>query len=96
MNSEYSNKDIQELIHAVLTLKSEKEAADFFRDLLTVKEIQEFSNRWQMVKMIDKGTPYLEIAQKLGVSTTTVSRCAHWLHHGTGGYRTALSRISKK
>ena len=40
--------------------------------------------------------PYLEIASRVGTSTTTVTRVAQWLRNGTGGYRLALDRLAKK
>jgi TrpR-related protein YerC/YecD len=84
------------LFKAVGTLKNEKEIAAFLRDLLTPAEIEEFTNRWQAVLMLEKGIPYLEISQKLGISTTTVTRCNQWLRRGAGGYKTALSRTTSK
>lgn len=88
--SSYPTKEMNELFEAILTIKTKTEAANFFRDLLTIAELKEFSNRWQIVLMVEKNVPYLEIAKKLNVSTTTVSRVAHWLHEGKGGYRHAL------
>lgn len=84
---------MRELFTAILTLRNTKEAAHFFRDLLTIAELKEFANRWQMVKMINKGIPYASIAKKLSVSTATVTRVAYWLHKGFGGYKTIASRI---
>jgi uncharacterized protein YerC len=43
---------------------------------------------------LEKGLPYLEIAERTGASTTTVTRVAHWLRHGEGGYRAALDRAT--
>ncbi len=40
--------------------------------------------------------PYLEIASRVGTSTTTVTRVAQWLRNGAGGYRLALDRQAKK
>lgn len=82
----YPSPEAQELFKAILALTSVKEASSFFRDLLTMAEIKEFANRWQMVKMLYRGRSYAEIAEKLNVSTTTVTRVAYWLHHGLGGY----------
>lgn len=84
---------MSELFLAISTLKSKSELEDFFRDLLTLKELEDFSIRWQIAKMLEKNLPYLEIASSLEVSTTTVTRVAHWLNHGRSGYKTALSRI---
>lgn len=92
VSPDYPTEEMKNLYKAILTLKTPDEAARFFRDLLTEAEIEEFSNRWQMVKMIARGIPYLEIAHKLGVSTTTVNRVAKWLHNGMGGYKLALDR----
>lgn len=92
----YPSREIQELLGAILKLKKSKEAADFFRDLLTMAELKEFANRWQMVKLLTEGKSYMFIAQKLKVSTTTVSRVAHWLHNGMGGYRLIADRVVPK
>jgi TrpR-related protein YerC/YecD len=52
------------------------------------------AHRWQVARLLEKGLPYLEIAERTGASTTTVTRVAHWLRHGEGGYRTALDRAA--
>ncbi|MBI4035013.1 MAG: helix-turn-helix domain-containing protein [Candidatus Chisholmbacteria bacterium] len=84
----------QELYTAILKLKTPTEAARFFRDLLTLPEIREFSKRFQIAKALyRKDRSYAHIAKKLGVSTTTVTRVAHWLHHGRGGYKLVLDRL---
>jgi TrpR-related protein YerC/YecD len=84
---------MQELFEAILTLRNKREAANFFRDLLTVAELKEFANRWQMVKLLHKGTPYITIAKKLNVSTATVTRVAFWLKKGFRGYKTIATRV---
>ena len=43
---------------------------------------------------LERGLPYLEIAERTGASTTTVTRVAHWLRHGEGGYQVALDRAA--
>lgn len=87
------NKQSKDLFKAILKLKTPNEAAKFFRDLCTLEELEEISKRFQAAKMIEKGKPYREIAQKIGLSTATVTRVAHWLNHGEGGYRLILKRI---
>ena len=86
------NKKTDELFKAILSLKTVKEAEQFFRDLCTIEEIKEMSERWQIAKMVDMGLPYREIAKKLKVSTTTVTRVALWLNNGAGGYHLMLNR----
>lgn len=83
-----------DLYRAILALKTPQEAAKFFRDLLTLPEIEEFSKRFQIAKMLwKKQGSYETIAKKLGVSTTTVTRVAHWLNRGKGGYQLVLKRV---
>ncbi len=84
---------MKELFQAILEIRSYDEAANFFRDLLTIAELNEFANRWQMVKRLIRGESYLSIAEKLNVSTTTVTRVSHWLNKGMGGYKTVASRF---
>lgn len=89
----YPTPAIQELLDAILEIRSKKEAANFFRDLLTIAELNEFANRWQIVKRLIAKKSYLDIAKELNVSTTTVSRVALWLKNGSGGYEAIASRL---
>ncbi len=84
------------LVKAFLSLKNEKEVANFLRDLLTLPEIEEFANRLEVVRLLFKGQSYKEIADKTKVSTTTVSRVSHWLFSGTSGYYKVINRLQKK
>lgn len=86
------NKKTDSLFKAILSLKSVKEAENFFRDLCTIDEIKDMSERWEIVQLLEKGISYRKIAEKLKVSTTTVSRVALWLNNGQGGYRLILDR----
>ncbi|KKP52895.1 MAG: TrpR like protein, YerC/YecD [Candidatus Roizmanbacteria bacterium GW2011_GWA2_33_33] len=70
------------LAKVFLKLKTEQEVANFLRDLLTIKEMEEFANRLEMAKLLKQGLSYKAIAKKLGVSTTTVTRVALWLFRG--------------
>lgn len=81
------------LINAISSLKNEKEVAQFLRDLLTIAEIEEFANRIEIVRLLNQGISYAKIAKQTGVSTTTVTRVAHWLYRGTGGYKTVVERL---
>lgn len=89
----YPTPAMKELFEAILSLKTKDEATNFFRDLLTMAELKEFTNRWQVVKLLSKGLTYETIAKRLMISTATVTRVAHWLHHGMGGYKALASRL---
>jgi len=84
-----------ELFEAISKLESREEVETFFRDLCTLAELEAMAHRWAVVQLLEQGLPYLEIAQRTGASTTTVTRVAHWLRHGEGGYRLALDRLKE-
>ena len=91
--SEPSIKNLNELYETILKLKTVNECKKFFRDLCTLSELLAMTERFQVAKMVKQGIPYREISKKTGSSTTTITRVAHWLHHGMGGYKLALDRL---
>jgi TrpR-related protein YerC/YecD len=90
----WRTKELKELFDAIGELETRQELEAFFRDLCTLSELEAMAHRWEVARLLDEGLPYLEIAQRTGASTTTVTRVAHWLHHGEGGYRAALDRAA--
>ena len=85
-----------ELADALLALRDRDEMLRFLRDLCTLPELEALGHRWQIVNLLEQNEPYLAIAERVGASTTTVTRVAHWLRHGAGGYSTALERLRRK
>ena len=83
---------LDELADAFLTLRTQDEARRFLRDLCTLGELEALAHRWQIVRLLDRKLPYLQIAGQVHTSTATVTRVAQWLRHGAGGYRLALDR----
>jgi len=59
---------------------------------MTPVEIEEFANRLEIARFLMMGESYLNIAKNTGVSTTTVTRVAHWLFKGCGGYQKVLTK----
>ena len=89
----WRTRELRELSDAILRLESRDEVERFLRDLCTLAELEAMAHRWAVARLVDRGLPYLEIAQRTHASTTTVTRVAHWLRHGEGGYRSALDRL---
>ncbi len=81
------------LYRAILSLQNEDEARRFFRDLLTEKEIEEFSRRFQVAKMLEKKVSYVKIEEKTGMSSTTIARISKFLNGAFGGYQLILNRL---
>jgi TrpR-related protein YerC/YecD len=83
---------MSDLFETILELEDADEVERFLRDLCTLSELQAMAHRWQVAKLVEQGLPYQEISSRTGASTTTVTRVAHWLRYGEGGYRLALER----
>lgn len=90
---ERNAKRINELWEAVLRLKTSAEAGQFFGDLLTADEIDDFAKRWQAARLLDAGVPYQQIQRETALSSRTVARISSWLKEGFGGYRLMLARL---
>ncbi len=89
-----NNQKTKDLFKAILALKNEKEAAKFFRDLMTEPELKEFANRWKAAQMLHQKTPYKKIAEETGLSSRTIARVSHWLNKGKGGYKLILQKLN--
>jgi TrpR-related protein YerC/YecD len=89
---EWRTPETRDLFETVLRLESTEEAEWFFRDLCTISELEAMAHRWHAARLIDEGLPYHEVARRSGASTATVTRVAHWLRYGEGGYRAMLDR----
>ena len=87
-------KTENELFKAIITIDSMEECKNFFYDLCTPSEIEEFSTRWLIVKLLSKKKPYRQIALETGVSTTTVGRVARYMKYGHDGYNTVLNKLN--
>lgn len=88
-----SAKMQKELYQVILGLETIEECKRFFRDICTLSEIAAITQRFQIVKMLSEKIPYRKIAEKTGASTATITRVAHWLHHGESGYKLILDRL---
>lgn len=93
---EWQTAETDDLLDAILSLRTREEAARFLRDLCTLAELETLAHRWQVAQLVDQGLPYHEVARRTGASTATVTRVAHWLRHGEGGYRLALERRRRR
>ena len=88
--------EIEDLCQAISSLRSVEETELFLRDLCTISELEAMAHRWRVAQLLDQGLPYQEIGRQAHASTTTVTRVAHWLRHGEGGYRLALGRLKRR
>lgn len=96
MNKKIRTPAVETLFEAVIKLKTVDECFDFFEDLATINEILSLSQRFEVARMLRQHKTYLEIAEKTGASTATISRVNRSLNYGNDGYDLAIQRIQEK
>ena len=85
---------MREFYLAVAKTKTANQAANLLRDVLTYEEVEEAGRRFEVARLLDRGKTFRDISSRTKMSTATIARINYWLHHGTGGYRLALGRLS--
>jgi len=81
------------LFDAILSLENKDECYSFFEDICTVNELLSLAQRFEVAAMLRQKKTYLEIAEKTGASTATISRVNRSLIYGEGGYDVVFDRI---
>ena len=69
-----ANKLFNQLVEELIGIKDKKLMRNFLEGLFTPQELEEIPMRVQIVKLLKKGMPQHEIAEKLGVGVATVTR----------------------
>lgn len=95
MNKKLKTDAVDQLFDAILCLNTREECYNFFEDLCTINELLSLSQRFEVASMLRSGKTYLEIADKTGASTATISRVNRSLNYGNDGYDMILERIEK-
>lgn len=93
MNKKIRNESVDSLFDAILCLKNREECYVFFEDLCTVNELLSLSQRFEVAAMLKNHKTYLEIAEKTGASTATISRVNRSLNYGNDGYDMVFERM---
>ncbi|HBE13866.1 MAG TPA: TrpR-like protein, YerC/YecD [Clostridiales bacterium] len=96
MNPKIQDEHTDQLMKAILTLKTAEECYNFFEDLCTVSELIGMSRRLYAARLLKNNENYTEICQKSGLSSATVSRVSRALKYGTDGYNTILERLENE
>ena len=94
MSKKIHTEAVDSLFDAVLSLKNKEECYLFFEDVCTVNELLSLSQRYEVAKMLREKKTYLEIAEKSGASTATISRVNRSLNYGNDGYDMVFTRLA--
>jgi len=93
MNKKIKTEAVDALFDAILSLKDRDECYSFFEDLCTVNELLSLSQRFDVAVMLREHKTYLEISDKTGASTATISRVNRSLNYGNDGYELVFERV---
>ena len=94
MNSKLKTPAVEQLFEAVLSLENKDECFDFFEDVCTINELLSLAQRFEVAKMLRDQKTYLDIAEKTGASTATISRVNRSLNYGNDGYDRVFKRLN--
>lgn len=96
MNKKLKTEAVDYLFDAILCLKNREECYSFFEDVCTVNELMSLSQRFEVAKMLRDQNTYLDIAEKTGASTATISRVNRSLNYGNDGYDMVFARLDEE
>ena len=92
MSKKIRTEAVDYLFDAILTLQNKEECYTFFEDVCTVNELLSLSQRYEVARMLRAQKTYLDIAEKTGASTATISRVNRSLNYGNDGYDMVFAR----
>ena len=74
------------LFETILTLETPEECCKFFEDLCTPTELRAMEQRFDVAVYLQQGLVYLDILERTGASSATISRVNRsMLEGGAGG-----------
>ena len=91
--SRLKSEELDDVFHAILSLRDVNECYQFFEDICTISELKALSQRLEVARMLKEGHTYDDIVERTGASTATISRVKRCLNYGADGYKTILERL---
>ena len=91
---EVTKETLKEISH-ILATSDEQLVYDFLECIFTPTERKDISNRWLLVKEIEKGTTQREIAKKFGMSLCKITRGSRELNKPDSAFRRVLESQKK-
>lgn len=90
-----NSESVSRLLEAISLLQDSSECAEFFKDLCTVGEIANMAQRFEAAVMLYNGDNYVNVSEKTGISTATISRVSKCLKQ-KGGYVKIIERMKEE
>ena len=95
MSKTIRTPEVDDLFDAILCLHTKEDCYRFFEDVCTVNELLSISQRFEVARMLTQKKTYLEIAEKTGASTATISRVNRALLYGSDWYGMVFDRLKE-
>ena len=96
MSKKIHTEQSSSLFDAILCLKDRERNVIHFLKMYTINEILSLSQRFEVAKMLKDKRTYLDISEKTGASTATISRVNRSLNYGNDGYEMVFKRMAEK
>ena len=90
-NSEQYKKEVIEVLYKIA--KDKVLLRDFVKDILTPREFENISVRWQIIERLAKGEHHQAIAEALHLGVGTVTRGSREMRNKEGGFQRALKLL---
>ena len=96
MGKKIRTEAVDHLFDGILSLKTKEECYLFFEDVCTINELLSLSQRFEVAKMLMDKRTYLDISEKTGASTATISRVNRSLNYGNDGSEMVFQRLEEQ
>ena len=93
MAKKESHERSKALYETIVKLQDVDECCRFFEDLCTPTEMRAMEQRFDVAVYLQQGWVYLDILEKTGASSATISRVNRSLSYGVGGYEEIFERM---
>jgi len=90
-----SKKHLSDIYALFASVENEKEAEMLLKDILTPQELESVAERWQLIQALHKGVPQRDVAEKLGISISKITRGSRAMQFGEGGFAHFLKKLRK-
>jgi TrpR-related protein YerC/YecD len=94
--SKIKTRLLDQLFHIILSLKDQESCYRFFEDLCTVQELNDFSVRLEVAKLLNENKSYTDIMYRTKASSATISRVKKSLFYGAKGYQSVLRNLTNQ
>ena len=81
---------LKEISRVLSKIDDESLIEKFLNSILTSKEVEEISSRWELVKLLDEGVSQRKVAETLGLSLCKITRGSRELKKKPSAFKTII------